>query len=214
MKLLLAARGLPVGRYAVHRADSRGPDVSSLRYPLFVKPARGGSSVGITRVTGPEGLADALALAHEHDPKALIEEGLPGREIECAVLEGVGGAPAEASLPGEIRVTGSAHEFYDFDAKYLDDVIELDAPADLPEEVVATVRALAVQAFDALGCESLARVDFFVDGTTVIVNEVNTMPGFTPKSMFPMMWAATGLDYPALVDRLITSALARKPGLR
>jgi D-alanine-D-alanine ligase len=214
MKLLLAARGLPVGRYAVHREGARVPDVTDLGFPLFVKPARGGSSVGISRIVRVEELEPALAHAHEHDRKALIEEGLTGREIECAVLEGVDGGPAEASLPGEIRVTGSGHDFYDFDAKYLDDVIELDTPADLPDDVTAATRALAVRAFDALGCEGLARVDFFVDGTTIIVNEVNTMPGFTPKSMFPRMWAATGLDYPALVDRLITTALAREPGLR
>jgi D-alanine-D-alanine ligase len=214
MKVVLAARGLPVGRYAVHRVDGEVPDVTALGFPLFVKPARGGSSVGISRVSDAADLPAALALAHEHDPKALIEQGLVGREIECAVLEGVNGGPAEASVPGEIRVVGAGHEFYDFEAKYLDDVVELDAPADLPAGVTESVRSLACQAFEALGCESLARVDFFVDGETVVVNEVNTMPGFTPKSMFPMLWAASGLGYPALVDRLVTTALARRPGLR
>jgi D-alanine-D-alanine ligase len=155
-----------------------------------------------------------LAAAHEHDPKALIEAMCAGREIECAVLESVDGSGCDASVPGEIRVTGDTHSFYDFEAKYLDDVVELDVPADLPADVTASVQSLAKRAFVALGCEGLARVDFFVDGDSVVVNEVNTMPGFTPVSMFPRMWAASGIDYPTLVDRLLQSALGRGTGLR
>jgi D-alanine-D-alanine ligase len=130
------------------------------------------------------------------------------------VLQSLDGTP-ETSVPAEIRVTGN-HEFYDFAAKYLpEEATELDVPADLPEDVAAELRALSVRAFEAVGCEGLARVDFFVmpDGS-IVVNELNTMPGFTPLSMFPQMWAATGLDYPTLVDRLIKLALARDTGLR
>ena len=215
MKLVLGARGLPVGPYAVHRdGDPVSVDVEGLGFPLFVKPARGGSSFGITRVERTADLADALAEAHRFDPKALIEARLPGREIECGVLESADGRGAEASVPGEIRVTGAGHTFYDFEAKYLDDAAELDVPADLTPAVTKTVQDLACAAFDALGCEGLARVDFFVDGDNIVVNEVNTMPGFTPISMFPRMWAATGVDYAALVDRLLDSARRRGTGLR
>ncbi len=146
----------------------------------------------------------------------VVEAEVEGREIECAVLESIdGGAPA-TSLPGEIQV-GAAHEFYDFEAKYLDgeEGARLVCPADLPPSVVHRVRDLAARTFEALGCEGLARVDFFVrpDGE-VLVNEINTMPGFTPSSMYPLMWQATGLDYPALVDRLVQLALRRRTGLR
>jgi D-alanine-D-alanine ligase len=215
MKVLLAARGLPVGPYAVHHVGAPiGGLLDALDLPVFVKPARGGSSVGITRVTSASDLAAALDEAHRHDPKALVEQAIAGREVECGVLEGESDGDPEASLPGEITVTGAAHAFYDFEAKYLDDVAQLHVPADLPDDVAATVRRMAAAAFLALGCEGLARVDFFVNGDDVVVNEVNTMPGFTPKSMFPLMWAATGLNYPALVDRLIRTALRRRPGLR
>ena len=136
------------------------------------------------------------------------------REVECGVLQALDGTP-ETSVPAEIRVAGD-HEFYDFDAKYLpEEATELDVPADLPDDVATELRALAVRAFEAVGCEGLARVDFFVmpDGSLVI-NEINTMPGFTPLSMYPRMWAATGVDYPALVDRLLSLALSRGTGLR
>jgi D-alanine-D-alanine ligase len=216
MKLLLAAAGLPIGNYVVCREGDNidEGEVASLGFPLFVKPARGGSSVGISRVDDLAGLPAALEGAHRHDPKALIEAAVPGREIECAVLESIDGSGCEASAPGEIRISGDAHLFYDFEAKYLDDVVELDVPADLPGPVTEAVQALACRAFAALGCEGLARVDFFVDGDEVVVNEVNTMPGFTPVSMFPLMWAASGVDYPTLVDRLLQSALRRGTGLR
>jgi D-alanine-D-alanine ligase len=221
MKLALAGQGLPVGPYVVIRPRNWERDreavlarVGQLGWPVFVKPARGGSSVGISKVRGPEEFDAAVELAHESDPKVIVEAAIAGREIECGVLEGVDGAAPEASVPAEIRVRGE-HEFYDFEAKYLDDATDLDVPADLPDEVTAEIRRLAVAAFEALSCEGLARVDFFVaDDGTVLVNEVNTMPGFTPTSMFPLMWQATGVDYPALVDRLIQTALRRPTGLR
>jgi len=222
MKALLQAAGLPVGAYAVvtPRQWERDPaavreTAAALGWPLFVKPARAGSSVGITKVHGPEELDDAVEEARRHDPRVVLEAAVAGREIECGVLEGLDGGPPEASVLGEI-VVGGTHEFYDFAAKYLpDEGTELVVPADLPDTVAEEVRTLAVRAFDALSCEGLARVDFFVaDDGRVMVNEVNTMPGFTPVSMFPLLWKASGLDYPALVERLVETALARPIGLR
>jgi D-alanine-D-alanine ligase len=222
MKLVLAAHGLPVCRYALVEPGAWEPQrdrvvaaASALGWPVFVKPARAGSSVGITKVEGPAGLDEAVLDARRHDPKVVIEEAVVGRELECGVLQGRGGEAPDTSVVGEIRVD-ETHEFYDFDAKYLDeDHVALDVPADLDAEVADRVRSLSAQAFHALACEGLARVDFFLrpDGV-VLVNELNTMPGFTPTSMFPMLWAATGLDYPALVDRLLTTALGRPTGLR
>jgi D-alanine-D-alanine ligase len=222
MKVVLSAAGLPVmpSRTVSQRewdADPAGvrSRVAELGYPLFVKPARGGSSIGIAKAHGPDELDDAIEGALAHDPKVLVEVAAEGaREIECGVLESLDGG-VETSLPAEIRVTGD-HEFYDFEAKYLpEEATELDVPAVLPDERIAELRELAARAFLAVGCEGLARVDFFLkpDGSFV-VNELNTMPGFTPLSMFPRMWAATGLDYPALVDRLISLALQRGTGLR
>jgi D-alanine-D-alanine ligase len=222
MKILLDGAGLPVGPYTVVRPRDweRHPervrdDVEELGYPVFVKPARAGSSIGITKVSGAEDLDAAIEAARAHDPKVVIEAMVSGREIECAVLESADGGPPATSLPGEIEV-GGGHEFYDFEAKYLDEAsVQLTCPADLPDRVVRTVRDLAARAFEAMGCEGLARVDFFVqeDGR-VVVNEINTMPGFTPFSMYPRMWEQTGLPYPDLVDRLLTLALRRPTGLR
>ncbi len=178
-------------------------------------PPRAGSSIGITKVSRAEDLDAAIEAARAHDPKVVIEAMLLGREIECAVLESADGGPPATSLPGEIEVVGD-HEFYDFEAKYLDEAsVRLTCPADLPDRVVRSVRDLAARAFEAMGCEGLARVDFFVqqDGR-VVVNEINTMPGFTPFSMYPRMWEQTGLAYPDLVDRLLTLALRRPTGLR
>ncbi len=222
MKVLLDGAGLPVGPYTVvlprdweRHPDRVRDDVEELGYPVFVKPARAGSSIGITKVSRAEDLDAAIEAARAHDPKVVIEAMLLGREIECAVLESADGGPPATSLPGEIEVVGD-HEFYDFEAKYLDEAsVRLTCPADLPDRVVRSVRDLAARAFEAMGCEGLARVDFFVqqDGR-VVVNEINTMPGFTPFSMYPRMWEQTGLAYPDLVDRLLTLALRRPTGLR
>jgi D-alanine-D-alanine ligase len=214
MKQLLAAAGLDVPPYVVVRAGEPMPAaVAELGLPVFVKPARGGSSIGITRVDDPDALTAAIEGAHRHDPKALVEQAVPGREIECGVLVDIDG-DAKASVPAEIRVTGP-QPFYDFEAKYLGDSTEFDIPPNLDADTIERVQRAAVQAFHALDCEGLARVDFFVpaDGA-VVVNEVNTMPGFTPSSMFPRMWAASGVSYPALVDRLVRDALRRGTGLR
>ena len=214
MKQLLKGAGLDVPPDAVVRAGEPTPaDVHDLGVPVFVKPARGGSSIGITRVDDPGDLDAALAEAHRHDPKALVEQAVLGREVECGVLVDGDGVP-RASVPAEIRVTGP-QPFYDFEAKYLGDSTEFDIPPDLDDETIARVQANAVEAFRALDCEGLARVDFFVcaDGR-VVINEVNTMPGFTPSSMYPRMWAASGVSYPELVDRLVRDALRRGTGLR
>jgi len=209
-KKLLRADGLDVGEFAVlHRGDDvSAADLQHLGLPVFVKPARAGSSVGISKVSAWAELPAALDMAFAHDSKVLVEAAVSGREIECGVLEDAAGRP-EASLPAEIRLV-RGHDWYDFEAKYLDDACEFDIPPNLPADVIAQVQDRACRAFTALDCAGLARVDFFLGGDGgVIVNEVNTMPGFTPISMFPRMWAASGVDYPTLVDRLIAAALRR-----
>jgi D-alanine-D-alanine ligase len=210
-KTLTTAAGIPSGPYAVLRpgAELRPADRERLGLPVFVKPARAGSSYGISKVTDWAGLPAALAAAREIDPKVLVEAAIAGREIECGVLEGEHGGEPEASRLAEIRVM-SGHEFYDFEAKYLDDSCEFDIPADLPEPVTGQIQAYARAAFTALECAGLARVDFFVTRQLeVYLNEINTMPGFTATSMFPRMWAETGLPYPKLVARLVRTALGR-----
>jgi len=223
MKVVFQAHGLPVLPYTVITPRQWETDpatcreaVGSLGYPVFVKPCRGGSSIGISKVHDASELDEAVEEARRHDPKVLVEAAaVDGREIECGVIEGVGDKPPQASVVAEIQIDGS-HEFYDFAAKYLpEEHTELAVPADLPDHLAKRVQELAGEAFDALSCEGLARVDFFVlPDESVVINEINTMPGFTPSSMFPRMWAASGLDYPALVDRLIQLALRRSTGLR
>ena len=187
-------------------------DLEKMSLPVFVKPSRAGSSVGVSKVSQWSELAAAMDVAFAEDDRVLVENGIVGREVECAVLQGRPGKPTRASVAGEIVITG--REFYDFEAKYFDDSATLVVPADLPAGVEEAVRDLAVRAFDALDCEGLARADFFVrpDGALVI-NEVNTMPGFTSISMYPRMWAATGVSYPELVDRLVADALRKGTGL-
>jgi D-alanine-D-alanine ligase len=221
-KKLLAADGLPVGDLVVLRpgtASLTEEQRERLGLPVFVKPARAGSSVGITRVTDWAALDAALAVARAHDPKVLVEAAVLGREVECGVLELPDGS-VRASLPAEIRIVGAGAdgtvpEFYDFQAKYLDDVCEFDIPAKLDDATSERLRELAIAAFRALDGQGLARVDFFVGAAgELTVNEVNTMPGFTPISMYPRMWAVTGVDYPTLLATLVETALARGTGLR
>ncbi|HYN65723.1 MAG TPA: D-alanine--D-alanine ligase family protein [Ornithinibacter sp.] len=222
MKVLLASAGLPVGPYTVitdkewRRDKAAAMDaVHGLSWPVFVKPARAGSSMGISKVTTPEGLEAAIEAAREHDPKVVVEAAVFGREIECGVLEGHGTDPTRTSELGECIVVQN-HEFYDYEAKYLSEGdVRLETPADVPPVVADRIREMAAQAFDVAGCEGLARVDFFLTETgDVLVNEVNTMPGFTPSSMYPRMWAASGMTYPELIDELIGLALERRTGLR
>jgi D-alanine-D-alanine ligase len=220
-KKLLAAAGLPQGDHVVLR-DADGavcadPAMLSeaerdrLGLPVFVKPARAGSSIGITKVSDWDQFPAAVAAAAAVDPKVIVEAAVPGREIECGVLAARGSGLPESSLPAEIRLRPGT-DWYDFAAKYLDDAVDFDVPADLPPEQTAAVRDAARRAYLALDCRGLARVDFFLgtapDGSDLLViNEVNTMPGFTPISMFPRMWAASGVSYPELVDRLVASAV-------
>ncbi|MEZ5097644.1 MAG: D-alanine--D-alanine ligase family protein [Nocardioides sp.] len=222
MKTVLAAAGLPVLPSVVVTAREWARDEAGCRerlarlgYPLFAKPARGGSSIGISKVHDGSELAAALEEAQRHDPKVLVEVAAEGaREVECGVLEGLDGEPL-TSVPAEIRI-GGEHEFYDFAAKYLpEEHTELDVPADIDDATSKRLQEYAAEAFTAVGCEGLARVDFFLmpDGD-LVVNEINTMPGFTPTSMFPRMWAASGLAYPELVDHLLALALQRDTGLR
>ncbi len=216
-KRAFAGAGVPSVSWVAHRdgedraelADRVGTE---LGYPCFVKPANMGSSIGVTKVTDPAGLPGALDEAASFDEWVLVEEAVTGREIEVAVL---GDRPPEPSLPGEI-VPGA--DFYTYTDKYEDGRAELRVPAPLPAERVEEVRTLAVQAFESCRCEAMARVDFFFeergrDGTTgrgFLVNEVNTIPGFTPISMYPKLWEATGVPYPELLDRLIAMALDRR----
>ena len=226
MKLLLSASGLPVGPFVAVTAADWTRDraacldaIATLRYPLFVKPARGGSSLGISKVdhdSDDAALEAAIAHAQQYDPKVVVEEGfVDARELECGVLGDVDGGRPRASQIAEIRVH-SASGFYDFEAKYLpEEQVDLDVPALVDQAVADEVRELAVRTFEAIGCEGLARVDVFLTREhRVVINEINTMPGFTAHSMFPRMWAASGLDYPELINRLITLALKRPVGLR
>jgi D-alanine-D-alanine ligase len=217
-KVVLAQAGLPQAPYLVvpERDWRTDPDrvaaevAGRLAYPVFTKPARLGSSIGISKVKAPDGLADGLDAAFAHDAKALVEQGIVARELECGVL---GNDRPEASVVGEV-IPGN--EFYDFEAKYLDESLKLEIPAQVPGDVGARVRELSVRAFQALDCEGFARVDFFYEEATgrVLLNEVNTIPGFTPKSMFPMLWAASGLAYPDLVARLVDLAVERHTARR
>jgi D-alanine-D-alanine ligase len=223
MKLVLSAAGLPVGPFVAITPAEWARDkvacldaVGALTFPVFVKPARGGSSMGISKVDAPADLGAAIDLAQQHDPKIIVEQGFVGaRELECGVLADLGGGPPLASELAEIRVQTTSG-FYDFDAKYLpEEQVALDVPADVVDDLAREVKQLAVRAFEAIGCEGLARVDVFVThGGQVVINEINTMPGFTAHSMFPRMWAATGVPYPDLIDHLITLALRRPVGLR
>ncbi|GAB2545230.1 D-alanine--D-alanine ligase family protein [Brachybacterium huguangmaarense] len=186
-----------------------------LRLPWFVKPARAGSSIGVSRVTDPADLERAMEVAFAEDPKALVEEGVTGREVECGVLQGAPGEGPRTTLPGEVRVSDDL-DFYDYESKYFGKgTVEIEVPARLSGAQIAAVRAVAAHAFAALGLEGLARVDTFVteDGR-VIVNEINTMPGFTPFSMFPVLWAEMGMDYTALITELVELARTRRTGLR
>ena len=218
-KKLLAAEGLPIGDHAVLRprqASLAEYDKERLGLPVFVKPARAGSSIGVSRVSTWEELPAAIADARRHDPKVLVEKAIRGRELECGVLELPDGS-VEASAVGEIRVEGVRGRedgFYDFATKYLDDGAELDVPAKIDDDVATRVRELSIRAFRAIDCQGLARVDFFLTEDGPLINEVNTRPGFTTISMYPRMWAASGVDYPTLLAAMVDTALARGVGLR
>jgi D-alanine-D-alanine ligase len=212
-KEILFHKGIPVARWisfkpdGSHNCDGRIREfvATVIRYPCFVKPANLGSSVGITKVKHADELNDAIRLARCYDTKILIEEAIDAREIECSVL---GNGHATASVPGEVV---PEREFYDYQAKYCEQGTELIVPAELSEEQVKCIQSFAVRAFYALECCGMARVDFFLDKRTgrIIINELNTIPGFTQVSMYPKLWEASGLPYPELLDRLIELALER-----
>jgi D-alanine-D-alanine ligase len=233
MKLVFAARGLPVGRHVVlgphdwpadsaDSADSaaeleRKPvfdEIAELGWPLFVKPARGGSSIGTSKAHDLTQLHASIALARSYDPKVLVEAAVDGREIEVSVLEGIDGAPPDTSLPGQLIIDGG-EEFWDFEAKYLDAASGMEIPAPIPAAASVEIRRLAAAAFDAVSCEGLARVDFFytADGQ-ILINEINTIPGLSPASYFQKMWEVSGLPFPQLIDRLLQTALRKGTGLR
>jgi D-alanine-D-alanine ligase len=216
-KRLMRDSGLPIARFlsfSLGEAPVYEMVVAELGRPVFVKPARLGSSVGISKAGTREEFVEAVAEAFRHDRKVLVEEFVRGREIECGVLEGEDGS-LTASLPGEI-VPSNRHGFYTYEAKYLDEEgAAVKVPADLPTALSDKVRKLSIEAFRALGCEGLARIDFFLreDGK-LIVNEVNTLPGFTNISMYPKVFEAMGVSYPELVDLLVRHALARAGAAR
>jgi D-alanine-D-alanine ligase len=228
MNLVFASRGLPVGPYVVvgerdwpadrQEAQPSGErkgildEIAKLGWPLFVKPARGGSSIGTSKAHDMAQLHDAITLARQFDPKVLLEAAIDGIEIEVAVLQGVDGAPPDTSLPGQLLLDGG-EEFYDFEAKYLDSATSITVPAPIPDSAIAEIRRLAAAAFDAVSCEGLARVDFFYTADCqILLNEINTMPGLSPTSGFQKMWEATGVTFAEVIDRLLHLALTKRSG--
>jgi D-alanine-D-alanine ligase len=238
MNLIFASRGLPVGPYVVVRerdwpaagepaaAEPGSAEpvsaetervraaIEALGWPLFVKPARGGSSIGTSKANDLQELHKAIANARRYDPKVLVEAAVDGVEVEVSVLEGVDGAPPDTSLPGQLLVDGG-EEFWDFEAKYLDPASGMAIPAPIPDAATAEIRRLAAAAFEAVSGEGLARVDFFYTRSgEILINEINTMPGLSPASYFQKMWEATGVTFAEVIDRLLQAALSKGTGLR
>jgi D-alanine-D-alanine ligase len=241
MKIIFRARGLPVGPYVVLRDRDWLPggqageaaeeqagevagdqlehkrildEIADLGWPLFVKPARGGSSIGTSKAHDLAQLRESITLARQYDPKVLIEAAIDGHEVEVSVLEGVNGAHPDTSVPGQLMIDGG-EEFWDFEAKYLDTASRMAIPAPIPAGAADEVRRLAAAAFEAVSCEGLARVDFFYTrGGEILINEINTIPGLSPASYFQKMWEVSGLPFPQLIDRLLQTALDKGPGLR
>jgi D-alanine-D-alanine ligase len=229
MKLIFAGRGLPVGPHVVVRerdwpdvmAEAASgetkrvlDDIDALGWPLFVKPARGGSSIGTSKAHTMDELRAAITTARQYDPKVLVEAAIDAVEVEVSVLEGVDGAPPDTSIPGQLLIDGG-EEFWDFEAKYLDAASGMAIPAPIPDAALTEIRRLAAAAFEAVSCEGLARVDFFyTQRGEIFVNEINTMPGLSPASYFQKMWEASGMPFGQLVDRVLQTALKKRPGLR
>jgi D-alanine-D-alanine ligase len=200
-KEVLAAAGVPQVPYVALRPGDDPQAVEALGLPVFVKPARAGSSIGIVKVTDASQLPAALETAFGYDDLVIAEAMSDGLEVECAVLGG------EASVPGEIVLAGGA-DWYDYEAKYSEGAMELVIPPRLPATAIVEVQRLAVETFVRVGCAGLARVDFFVEGDRVLVNELNTLPGFTPTSVYASLWAASGVGFAELCDRLVALAVA------
>jgi D-alanine-D-alanine ligase len=236
MKIVFQARGLPVGPHVVLRerdwppsdaaaasptdleqdlARKRALDaIAELGWPLFVKPARGGSSIGTSKASDMTGLQASIDNARRYDPKVIVEAAIEGCEVECGVIEGLDGAPPDVSLPGLLQI-GGGEEFFDFEAKYLDEASVMTIPAPIPPEHQQEIRRMAALAFEAVSAEGLARVDFFYtpDGQ-ILINEINTIPGLSPASYFQKLWEASGLKFPQIIDRLLETARKKRPGLR
>jgi D-alanine-D-alanine ligase len=206
---LKVADGITVHRDNWNKSkDLEIAKIRALGFPIFIKPARSGSSRGTSKVKDESEISAALDDAFNYDPRVLVEAAVVGREIECAVLEI--DSVATASVLGEVRVH-PPHEFYDFEAKYLDGSTTFDIPANLAEPIASAISQAAITAFEALGCEGLARVDFFLsEDNQIIINELNTMPGFTPTSVFPALWEKTGRSYSQIITILLDSALSRQ----
>jgi D-alanine-D-alanine ligase len=229
MKLIFAGRGLPVGPYVVVRerdwpdvtAEPQSvegkrmlDDIDALGWPLFVKPARGGSSIGTSKAHTVDELRAAITTARQYDPKVLVEAAIDAVEVEVGVLESIDGGPPDTSLPGQLQIDGG-EEFFDFEAKYLDTASVMVVPAPIPDAALAEIRRLAAAAFDAVSGEGLARVDFFYTPRgEIFVNEINTMPGLAPSSYFQKAWEASGVPLAQIVDRMLQTALKKRPGLR
>jgi D-alanine-D-alanine ligase len=217
-KSIFVAGGMKVASGFVVRATDWQQDPAAIQsvadklgYPVFVKPVRGGSSRGTTKVKLAAELGAAIEEAHRFDPKALVEQEIRGFEIECAVLEING--EARASIVGQIKIDAK-YEFYDFEAKYLDGATTIELPAPIDQKIADEIRAKAVEAFVALGCSGLARVDFFLTlNNEIFINELNTMPGFTATSVFPKMWAATSVGSTQVITHLLQTALTRNNGV-
>jgi D-alanine-D-alanine ligase len=212
MKRLFRQAGLETAEHIVvrHAEYKANPEAlrdaveTSIGYPAFVKPANGGSSVGITKAHSREDLAGAFCGAFQHDRKVLVEQAIAGREIECAVL---GNDDPQPSPLGEIAYT---REFYDYEAKYLDPTTQLIVPADVPQDIAGRIQELAVKGYRAIDCAGMGRMDFFLTPEgRVLIDEVNTLPGFKPDSMYPLLWQQAGLSYSALIERLVDLALER-----
>jgi D-alanine-D-alanine ligase len=229
MKLIFAGRGLPVGPHVVVRerdwpdvmAEPQSvetkrvlEDIDALGWPLFVKPARGGSSIGTSKAHTMDELRAAITTARQYDPKVLVEAAIDAVEVEVSVLEGIDGAPPDTSIPGQLLIDGG-EEFWDFEAKYLDPASGMAVPAQIPDAALEEIRRLAAAAFDAVSCEGLARVDFFYTRNgEILVNEINTMPGLAPTSYFQKLWEGSGVPFSQVLERLLQTALKKRPGLR
>jgi D-alanine-D-alanine ligase len=205
-KELMGRAGVPQVDYAAFRQGDDPIELRRLGMPVFVKPARLGSSVGISKVSATDELEPALRAAFDHDPLVIVEAAAGGIEVECSVL---GNSRPVASQPGRILVRAASSDWYDYEAKYEPGGMELQVPAEIPDVVRERVRDLATEVFIRVGCSGMARVDFFVEDDRVLVNELNTMPGFTQTSVFPKLWEASGVPFPGLCDRLLALALER-----
>lgn len=213
-KKLLAAEGLPVAPEAIlrNRTELTDAEKDELGLPVFVKPARAGSSIGVSKVNDWSELPAAIALAHEADKKVLVESEMVGAEVELGVLQYPNGE-VKVSVPARLKgIEDSDEGFYGFDTKYIDNVVSAEIPAQLDAQLTATLQDMALRAFNALNCSGLSRVDFFVTDNGPVINEINTLPGFTPISMYPQVWAASGVEYSELLSLLIESALAHHGG--